>query len=165
MVIIIRPHLGDGMRDLGQAPQRLRGRRCETEEQRNGSVVPGAARTASLPGHRCFRAAGTPPQPQRDMWRCGGRRESSLFDLRDACVGVSLSSQMSAQDTVTRLWQTGAALTSCRSPSPRCSAAATSAAAGLPGPQSPPRCVPSEQLVRALPFVPRASHLNPCKPQ
>ena len=142
-----------------------RGRRCETEEQRNGSIVPGAGRTASLPGHRCFRQSVHPaPAPEGKVEVWGQERVFPKFGLSDTCVGVSLSSQMSAQDTVTRLWRMGAVLTSCRSPSPRCSAAVTSAGAGLRGSQSPPRCVPSEQLVRALPFIHRASHLNPCKP-
>lgn len=38
------------------------------------------------------------------------------FDLSDVCVCVSLFSQMFARDTVTRLWQMGAVLTSCLSP-------------------------------------------------
>lgn len=38
------------------------------------------------------------------------------FDLRDVYVYVSALSQMFAQDTVTRLWQMGAVLTSYHSP-------------------------------------------------
>lgn len=76
------------------------------------------------------------------------------------CFCCVLSPQTFALATATPPWPTGAALTSCRSPSPKCSAVATLAAAGLRGSPSPPRCVPSGQLVRA-----RLSHLWPIRTQ
>lgn len=94
-----------------------------------------------------------------------GQKRVVLRLISVMCMGVSLSSQMFVQDTVTRLWQTGAVLTSCRSLSPRCSAAVTSAGAGLRGSLLPPKCVPSEQRVRALPFIHRVSLLNPLRAQ
>lgn len=56
------------------------------------------------------------PEPECEVSGAGSGECRDKFDLSDVYVYVSLFSQMFARDTVTRLWQTGAVLTSCLSP-------------------------------------------------
>lgn len=63
-------------------------------------------------------------------------------------LDVSLFLQMSAQDIVMQAWQTGAVLTRCHSPSPKCSVVVILAGVGLQGWQSPLRYVLSDKQVR-----------------